>query len=292
MAFNSTFEPNILPWDWVLTPQPGSNKTCPAPSSVLGTFVAVNVITSLVSIISGHRRFIRLVTCGWLGEMMSQGWMRSWLLALGLQFAANATIAAIFKHTPGYMATFTIGELMLLFFARPRLSWIVLLFLSFYRTKNPLHIARGSERDYPYYSACMSQIMVELVMQLIALVLMGKTAYFATVRGFYNINSTGYRSLPESAHVMYAGALYYMVTGCLALAGMILLLGLTWLVLSGQSGDDGEGLTYMALDFIRMAFPVLLLLSTFLGSWLFWVGFVSLVGDKYMIKFSIYSLRR
>jgi hypothetical protein len=57
-----------------------------------------------------------------------------------------------------------------------------------------------------------------------------------------------------------------------------------------EDDDDEEDRPFMVKHFIRMTFPFLLSVSTFLGSWLFWAGFVHLVSDRHVIAFTLYTL--
>jgi len=71
---------------------------------------------------------------------------------------------------------------------------------------------------------------------------------------------------------MYAGALYYLIGGSLSL--IIAVICIIWqFTISKRDTVNG----YNA-GVIRVVCVVLLLITTFLGSWLFWSGFVQLAG--------------
>jgi hypothetical protein len=71
---------------------------------------------------------------------------------------------------------------------------------------------------------------------------------------------------------MYAGALYYLIGGSISL-------GITMLALLMQFriADPNHKNTLM-LNILKFIAVVFLLATTFLGSWLFWAGFVQLAG--------------
>lgn len=71
---------------------------------------------------------------------------------------------------------------------------------------------------------------------------------------------------------MYAGALYYLIAGSLSLVITMLCLCLQFLA---PGGDHKKPIGLQIIRFIAVFF---LLATTFLGSWLFWAGFVKLAG--------------
>ncbi|KAF2031767.1 hypothetical protein EK21DRAFT_87799 [Setomelanomma holmii] len=347
---NSTTQ--YLPVPWTITSLDPSEHTCPSPSSLLGTFAAVNGIVSLLAVLFGHRRVVEELTCGYFGRHGSQSWKLLWVVPVGLQLAANACIALLIQRSDGYAANFKITELMLWLTARPRLSWIVLgafawkkhtsgsrypharpsrtmgvrstskfnvntsyeeLRTSPYASPNPSYISttpslhpsytytnnvNNSQRsldnpyihvpssdhlsssetdflhDYPWWSAFMTQFIAEFVLQILALYIMGRTAHYGAVRNYYKIYLPSYWAIPEAARRMYSGALYYLVAGSLFL--IFAFLFITWQMLSSKVKRMGKGNTVAIV--VSLWF---LLISTWLGSWLFWAGFVKLAGDLY-----------
>jgi hypothetical protein len=71
---------------------------------------------------------------------------------------------------------------------------------------------------------------------------------------------------------MYAGALYYLIGGSLSLVITMFGLLMQWRI---ADPDHKNTLMLQVLRFIAVFF---LLATTFLGSWLFWAGFVHLAG--------------
>ena len=98
---------------------------------------------------------------------------------------------------------------------------------------------------------------------------MGRTAHFAASRGYYKLGKT-YNSLPHFAHLMYAGALYHLVAGSFFLLCSIALTISTFM-------DRGSDIR-VNIFFIHL---VLLwsLIFVWMGSWIFWGGFVNLAGN-------------
>ncbi|ORY02286.1 hypothetical protein BCR34DRAFT_84490 [Clohesyomyces aquaticus] len=129
-------------------------------------------------------------------------------------------------------------------------------------------------RDFPWWSAFMSQFIGEFILQIITLYIMGRTARFASLHNYYTISSEAYWKLPSAARMMYSGALYYLVAGSLFLiaAGLFIL----YTVVSQRTkifGKASSAAVFLALS--------VLLVSTWMGSWIFWAGFVKLAGNLY-----------
>jgi hypothetical protein len=126
--------------------------------------------------------------------------------------------------------------------------------------------------DYPWWSAFMTQFIAEFVLQIMALYVMGRTAHYGAARNYYKIYLSTYWDIPSSARMMYSGALYYLVAGSLFL--IFAFFFIMYQMLSSKVKTLGKGNT-MAI----MVSLWFLLISTWLGSWLFWAGFVKLAGD-------------
>lgn len=288
-----------LPWGWTITPEDPNVHQCPPVSSLLGTFAAVNGVVSVLAVIFGHRLVVEKLTCGACGKKGSKAWKYMWILPVGLQLAANAFIAAIIKRTAGYDANYKIWELMFFLVARPRLSWIVLGAFAF-RERQPSKIKPSPSKyalidnydgsghkqedeylgdgDFPWWSAFMSQFIGEFLLQIISLYIMGRTAHFAATHGYYKVYETKmYHSLPHGAHMMYAGALYYLV------AGSIFLLAASTFILAIYTEHTFVSSTRQVRKHKSRITTTLfiLLISTWMGSWIFWAGFVKLAGNLY-----------
>jgi hypothetical protein len=81
--------------------------------------------------------------------------------------------------------------------------------------------------------------------------------------------------------MMYAGALYYLIGGSVSLA-------LTLLCLSLPFTDKDKDIDHkkpVKMMVIRVVAVLPLMATTFLGSWLFWAGFVKLAGPLLVPSF-------
>jgi len=254
----------FIPWDWYITPNL-PNYVCPSSTSILVTFGVVNVLVSLLNLIMGHRIVVNKVTFGLFGKELGNSWMFMFLMPLGVQLGANAFIAFLYQNTPGYEQGFTITDLMLFYTTRPRLGWIVLSLV--------MHWGRigGEHGDYDekiqdgyYEGAAKGAILAEVFLLVISSYYYGRTVRFAATHGYYLI---GHLKGPyaHDARIMYVGALLFIV----ALYGSIFYL----LALLGF----GPGVLKLG----RNAYlPVWGIGSTtWLASWLFWGGYVTLAKD-------------
>ncbi|KAH8726300.1 hypothetical protein GQ44DRAFT_726275 [Phaeosphaeriaceae sp. PMI808] len=283
-----------LPIPWTITSLDPTLHACPSPSSLLGTFAIVNGIVSLLSVLFGHRRVVEELTCGFFGKRGSQSWKILWIVPVGLQLAANACIAVLVQRADGYAANFKITDLMLWLTARPRLGWIVLVaWGSVYGSPDPryfesnrslanpyIHVPTDEAEvengldDYPWWSAFMTQFIAEFVLQSMAMYIMGRTAHYGAARNYYSIHLESYWQIPAAARMMYSGALYYLVAGSVFL--IFAFFFIIYQMLSSKVKNLGKGNTVAII--IALWF---LLISSWLGSWLFWAGFVKLAGDQY-----------
>jgi hypothetical protein len=248
-----------LPWDWTIKSLDPSFAPCPPSSTILGTYAVVNVVTAVVSILLGHRKVTKFLTCHACGKEGSRAYYFTWIFPCGLQLAANALNAWIMKNSPHYAGTFSVSEIMLFYTARPRLSFIFLCYLVRWTSDDDDDPAK--DVSSPYISAFMSSFIAELVLQIIALYIMGRTVHFAASQGYYVVTSSAYQTIPHGAHLMYGGALFYLI------GGGVLLLG-CFDLLKSHSGS---------LDWVLASLPY-----TWLASWLFWAGFVKLAGPLYV----------
>jgi hypothetical protein len=189
---------------------------------------------------------------GLLGDRNSKSWIWTWLIPLSLQLGANALIATIYKATPGYGFGFQIYDLFLFWTTRPRLSWIVLAAL--------INIGAEDDKNGHWEAAAKSSMIAELFLLLISTYYMGLTANFARIQGFYTVHSTAI----QSAKLMYAGALMSLI---FVFVTTSFLLGMIFTKHSWHS----QGLTFNALLFISI--------TTWLASWLFWVGYIFTAGE-------------
>ncbi|KAF2194946.1 hypothetical protein K469DRAFT_698508 [Zopfia rhizophila CBS 207.26] len=131
-----------------------------------------------------------------------------------------------------------------------------------------------SGKDFPWWSAFMSQFIGEFILQIITLYIMGRTAHFATNHGYYKIYQKSYWKIPAAARMMYSGALYYLVAGSLFLICAFLFILYT--MLSSRIKFIGKASSLGIFSTL-----LVLLISTWMGSWIFWAGFVKLAGTLY-----------
>ncbi|ERF69030.1 hypothetical protein EPUS_08380 [Endocarpon pusillum Z07020] len=281
---------SFLPWSWTITSTDPSLQPCPSASSILATFAAVNAVASALAIIFGHQSVISRISCKMCGgDSGSKAWRYMWIVPLGLQLAANAVIALLIKRTAGFRADFAIWELVLFFAARPRLSWITLGLFAVKSRK------KSGTRDFPWWPSFMSQFVAELILQLIALYIMGRTAHFAASRGFYLVHTDLYRSLPSGARMMYSGALYYLIVGTFAWFSAFGLISKArsptrFAKEASEEGDSTDTnasspmLNWKAGSKVATGSVITALIfsltSVWLASWIFWAGFVRLADDS------------
>jgi hypothetical protein len=137
MASNLTLPSNstdlnatdLLPWSWSVG-SPDAKATCPSTTSTLLMFLAVNGIVAIGSLVFGNRIVVKKITHGIMGTIGSKSWRWMWLVVLSLHLIANTLNAWLIKNATGYDSSVSLGELMLFFATRPRVSWLVLGFLS------------------------------------------------------------------------------------------------------------------------------------------------------------------
>ncbi|KAK5659489.1 hypothetical protein OQA88_690 [Cercophora sp. LCS_1] len=247
---------NFFPWSWSVSSTSSDHPTCPSSQSILGLYAAINAVCTVLSVLAGNSFIVNKSTCGLLGNEKGRPWMYMWILPFGLQLGANASIATLTKLTPGYADQFTIWELMLFYTLRPRLAWIFLGFIAEVKTKG----------GRPWRTSFISNMIAELLLQLIALYTAGTVVRHAATMGYYLVHTDLYKTLPKAAHLFYGGSMYYCVSG----SAYILYVLCT--VVSESYRDNNKD---MALGNV-----FLLLITTWLGSWLFWAGFVQLAGDR------------
>lgn len=113
----------LTPWDWNIHPINTTTSSCPDASHTLGMFAAINVIGVVVSLISGHRDFVHIITCKILGRSNSQFWFLSVILQIGWHIGASFLNAFLVSKVPGYSPV-PVSQLAWLFLARPRLTLI------------------------------------------------------------------------------------------------------------------------------------------------------------------------
>lgn len=177
--------------------------------------------------------------------------MITWVVPLGLQLGANAVVATVYKTAPGYGTGFQIYDLFLFWTTRPRLSWIVLAAL--------INVGAEGEKNGHWEAAAKSSMIAELILLLMSTYYMGLTANYARMNGFYTIHSIA----TQSAKLLYAGALM----------SMIFVFGtIVYLLFMVVVKHDWATQKYTLTALLTIS------TTTWLASWLFWVGYIFTAG--------------
>lgn len=256
----STVEPGIsdmVPWQWSVKPEftEAGQGSCPSEASILGTFGFINAIVSIASLIIGHRSVVKFLTCGYLGKNDDQkSWFYTFIFPLGFQLGANAWIASLYQTALGFDSGFSVGDLTLFYTTRPRLSWLVLAFVMIW-TKDR------------YIKATKAAAIAEFLLQLISSYYSGMTVHFASKHHYYNPGHlTGENA--NDARLMYVGALISLIFMFPTLCSLVFLVV--------RERDE-----YRPGGRLSSLFVILVIISctSWLGSWLFWIGFVRLAGE-------------
>lgn len=168
---------------------------------------------------------------------------------------------------------------MALFYtARPQLAWIFLSLLSLYsvclkerNTRPGSFFTAPRPGDYtsdpPWGSSAKSTIAAEIILGLISLSIYGRVAHLGSTRGYYKVGS----SVPSDAKLMYAAALLYIVSFCGSLP--ILLSTVTFDQWWAREDNGPIRQMTLLLMTIVLSWP-------WIGSWLFWEGYVHLEGKS------------
>ena len=256
---------SLFAWNWqvVYNPTGIANATepckCPTKTAQLGSFAIVNVITVLASIILGHRRVVKYLTCKLFGnrEDSTSWWVLSGGLSAGASIGANAINATLIKHTLGFGHVSTVS-LVLLWCARPRLAWL-----------GALLGMVGTDKNY-YTSLAASCSIAEGILQGIASFYMGRPAHWGVMLGY--LHKGHLEGIPgaHDAAMMYAGALLWLVTVGFMFIGWALFTGYSMFASSKNAKDSW---IFGIIFSITMVLPLI-------GQWLFWAGFIGLAGDR------------
>jgi hypothetical protein len=160
---------DLIPWHWNVSWSPPSQQSgtstkraaetparphCPSTGAKLGAFAAVNIAMAIIMPILGRRSVIFFVTFGLLGKPDMHLWWISGILTLCLHVLSNAVNAILIQRTPGF-ASVNVGQLILLWCTRPRLAWMVMLYL----------MPMDAEQTM-YTGAAASTLFAEVILQL------------------------------------------------------------------------------------------------------------------------------
>lgn len=247
---------DYIPWSWRVKSRTfPSLDYCPPAASILGNFAIINVLVSLVSLFLGNSKIVKLITCGCIDgdeddDKKSLWWLFMFLFPFGLNLGSNALVAHRYRTVHGF-DDFHTWDLTLFYTTRPRLAWVALVIFMNIDTNK-------SKNSTKYMKSAKAAVLAEIVLQIMSSYYMGWTASFATKHGYYHHPTAA----PENANIMYAGALLSLISLFSTLICLVAILI--------QAGSFESSFT-----------PILMVSCTsWLGSWLFWIGFVSLEGDE------------
>ena len=254
-----------LAWQWEIKYNPddvlnatAANK-CPTKAGELGSFVVVNIVTVLASFIFGNRQVLKRLTCRMLGDMDSstKRWFLGGVISAGISMGANAINAKLIQQTPGF-GNISITQLVLLWCARPRLSWLGAL------------LANIGEEKNNYTALGASCTIAEGILQAVACFYMGRTAHWGVMLGYLKRGHLDGIPGAHDAKLMYAGSLLWLIT--------IAFIFLPWFFLVWPSSEEKDAEDSSIFGIIFCCCMILPLI----GQWLFWAGFVGLAGDRYV----------
>jgi hypothetical protein len=326
--------PALVPWNWTVQASPqaamlstlGIQITDPATSSTpylsippwgpgtcasstsekLGVFAAVNIVSALLIPILGRRTVVRKLTFGIGGKLGSSGWPLMGVLSACLHVSSNLVNARIIRSVPGYEDV-PFAALALLWCTRPRLSWLA------------VFLATREAEDGMYFNAAASAITTEAILQVLGAVYFGITANYGRKKRFYYIKHLDPYPRGIDAHIMYAGALLWLITlfftlvACVAcIAGLSTVIANARKMMSEVSGAGANALrsgllaqrwiprwirnrtsrnparpaiaprqlTEQEVKEIGSITIATIIFITFLAQWLFWAGFVRTARER------------
>jgi hypothetical protein len=247
---------DLIPWDWAITPLDQTLHTCPPPSHILGVFGVINVVSSLLGLVSGHRILIKRLTCSKMGKSGSHAWAITWVIQTGLVLGANAFNAWLTVNSAGYDLERMpkIWDLMLFYCARPRLGWIALLIAA----------TLSERKNYGgwWTSAALQSAVTEIVMIVLGSYYMGRTLHSAAIHGYllpHHLDGVPFKSAYD---LMASGSILYLILGLFSILALGLLV---------NEGNDLDSLSALILVLCVSLLP-------WMASWLFFSGFVDLAG--------------
>lgn len=202
-----------IPQRWIISPlDPGDRSQCPPAAASLLTFLTTNILASIIGVAFGSRLIVHQLTFQKFGNRfldrfpsIDSRYGYTWIIPFCVQLFANLIIAIMIKRSPGYEGT-SIGDIMLLYLFRPRLSWIFLAipknyvvyqhstglyFLSKPGKKSLKHLwgqpgtyfwepyntlwYEGVDLESPWQPSAVSGAVAEAVMQLVAVIYVNVT---------------------------------------------------------------------------------------------------------------------
>jgi hypothetical protein len=137
-----------------------------------------------------------------------------------------------------------------------------------------------SKKFFPYQRFAKGQLLAEAVLLAIASYSIGSTAHFASQSGFYDIYGTSQAQYEAyglwyeyAAKMMYGGAIWWII--CFPIAFTLLI------IMFGELAQHTSSVTERSdnLNTIRIISSLILMVSLWLGQWLWLAGFVHLMGS-------------
>jgi hypothetical protein len=244
----------LIPWSWHVTPNVIAPGRCQDASRTLGMFAAINVVGTIFALVVGYQPIAHRVSFGLWAHPDSKAWFLTVPIQLGLHVGGAYLNALIVSRSKNYDDV-PVTPLALLFLARPRLAWIFLMFLI---------------RQKPYRNAATATLISEVILQFFGAITMGRTAQFASQHNYYN---PSHHNFPHGsdAYMMYCGAVVFLAFMIASLVGAIIGLVLYY--------DNSHKLSELSFKrAVLAAVALFCLLFTWIGSWLFWAGFIKLAG--------------
>ncbi|KAE9372545.1 hypothetical protein N431DRAFT_466789 [Stipitochalara longipes BDJ] len=206
---------DLVPWHWNVSWSPVVEESatevlkpphCPSTGAKLGAFAAVNAAMAIIMPVLGRRSVIFIVTFGLLGKPDSNLWWLSGILTVSLHILSNAINAILIQRTAGF-ASVDVGQLVLLWCTRPRLAWMVMLYL----------MPREADKTM-YTGATASTLFAEIILQLVSAYFMGFAVNYARHQRFFKKGVLSQAPGGHDAITMYAGALMWLACFVFAIA--------------------------------------------------------------------------
>ena len=254
VAWVSQWIPALFPWNWtVQLEQPatlatiGIQVTDPSMSSEpylsippsgpgvcntstsekLGVFAAVNIVSALLLPVLGRRTVVNKLTFGLFGRPGSRGWPVSGVFSAALNVFANLANAYVIRKTPGYESV-PFGALALLWCTRPRLAWLA------------VFLATIQAEEGMYLNCAASAITSEAILQILGAVYFGISANYGRKKRFYYVGHLDPYPRGVDAHVMYAGALLWLLMSMVTLfACIVCIVGLGEVITNTRKMMEG-----------------------------------------------------
>jgi hypothetical protein len=263
---NATTSNKVIAPEWYVAPDnittDCNRYTCPSYSGTLGTFAVTNIVVGILGLLAAARPVVSKLSGGRLGKSKpfvkirvgkSGPVMIPWgtLFPLALQLLANTFAALTMKLTLGY-GHISLGHAFLLYFLRPRSSWLLASLLSTVKHRG----------KFVWRNACISSAIAESFLQI------GAAAFvfvcWGTGKAYAGAGWTGWLII-----TIPAGA----VTQIAAAYGLVVIVG------RADEEEEEEEVTGMQMKTCGVvALTVLCGGWSYLFSWLFFACWISIAG--------------